>query len=84
MLKRKTDKADLEQLSKMVPCSLVLEQARFCTRGRSPGEPPRHDLSTWTATDDWPDPVPITEAEIEVLEQWFGDLFDELFGSSDP
>jgi hypothetical protein len=30
-------------------------------------------------TDDWPDPVPVTEAEIEVFERWFGDLFDELF-----
>jgi hypothetical protein len=45
-----------------------------------PGRPPIHDLTTWTVTDDWPDPVPITEAEIEVFEQWFGDLFDELFG----
>ena len=41
--------------------------------------PPKHDLSTWTVTDDWPDPVPITEVEIEVFERWFGDLFDELF-----
>lgn len=49
-----------------------------------PGRPPRHDLSTWTVTDDWPDPVPVTEAEIEVFERWFGDLFDELFGTSDP
>jgi hypothetical protein len=46
-----------------------------------PGRPPRHDLRTWTVTDDWPDPVPVTEAEIEVFERWFGDLFDELFGS---
>ncbi|MES1991968.1 MAG: hypothetical protein V4441_13595 [Pseudomonadota bacterium] len=49
-----------------------------------PGRPPKHDLSTWTVTDDWPDPVPVTDAEIEVFEQWFGDLFDELFGLSDP
>lgn len=35
----------------------------------------------WTVTDDWPHPVPVTQAEIEVFEQWFGDLFDELFGS---
>lgn len=45
--------------------------------------PPKHDLSTWTVTDDWPDPVPVTEAEIAVFERWFGDLFDELFGSDD-
>lgn len=45
------------------------------------GRPPKHDLSTWTVTDDWPDVVPVTEAEIDMFEQWFGDLFDELFGS---
>ena len=45
-----------------------------------PGRPPKHDLSTWTVIDDWPDPVPVTEAEVEVFEQWFGDLFDELSG----
>ena len=46
-----------------------------------PGRPPKHDLSTWSVTDDWPDPVPVTEAEIEVFERWFGDLFNELFDS---
>ena len=44
------------------------------------GRPPRHDLSTWTVTDDWPERVPVTEAEVDVFEAWFGDLFDELFG----
>jgi hypothetical protein len=29
----------------------------------------------WLAKD-----VPVTEAEIDVFEAWFGDLFDELFG----
>jgi hypothetical protein len=46
-----------------------------------PGRPPKHDLSTWTVTDDWPENIPVTEAEVDVFEQWFGDLFDELFGS---
>jgi hypothetical protein len=31
-------------------------------------------------TDDWPEDIPITEAEIDVFEHWFGDLFDEFFG----
>jgi hypothetical protein len=44
------------------------------------GRPPKHDLSTWTVTDDWPDAVPISNAEVDVFEAWFGDLFDELFG----
>jgi hypothetical protein len=37
-------------------------------------------LVTWAVTDDWPKDVPVTEAEIDVFEAWFGDLFDELFG----
>jgi hypothetical protein len=45
------------------------------------GRRPKHDLSTWTVTDDWPKDVPVTEAEVDVFERWFGDLFDELFGS---
>jgi hypothetical protein len=45
-----------------------------------PGRPPKHDLLTWAVTDDWPEYVPVTEAEVDVFEAWFGDLFDELFG----
>jgi hypothetical protein len=44
------------------------------------GRPPKHDVATWTVTDDWPRRVPVTEAEVDVFEAWFGDLFDELFG----
>ena len=44
------------------------------------GRPIKHDVETWTVTDDWPDRVPITDAELDVFEAWFGDLFDELFG----
>ena len=36
---------------------------------------------TWKVTDDWPKDVPVTEAEIDVFEAWFGGLFDELFGN---
>ena len=48
---------------------------------RRPGRPMRHDPNAWTVTDDWPERVPVTEAEIEVFEAWFGDLFDELFAT---
>ena len=48
---------------------------------RRPGRPAVHDPKTWTVTDDWPEHVPVTEAEIDVFEAWFGDLFDELFAS---
>ena len=33
-----------------------------------------------TITDDWPEVVPITEAEIRIVEAYFGDVLDELFG----
>ena len=31
-------------------------------------------------TDDWPEVLPITEAEVRIIEAYFGDVFDELFG----
>jgi len=44
------------------------------------GRPPRHDVESWRVSDDWPERVPITDAEVAVFEAWFGDVFDELFG----
>jgi hypothetical protein len=44
------------------------------------GRPIKHDLSSWNVTDDWPEHIPDTEAEVDVFEAWVGDLFDELFG----
>jgi hypothetical protein len=48
---------------------------------RRPGRPAPDDPTTWTVRDDWPEDVPVTEAEIEVFEAWFGDLFDEFFST---
>ena len=48
---------------------------------RRRGRPARKKRSEWIVTDDWPAEIPITEAEIEVFEAWFGDLFDELFST---
>lgn len=31
-------------------------------------------------TDDWPEVVPISEAEVRIIEAYFGDVLDELFG----
>jgi hypothetical protein len=50
-------------------------------RAPRPGRPAPEDPSTWTVKDDWPEDVPITEAEIEVFEAWFGELFDEFFST---
>jgi len=51
------------------------------SRARRPRRQVPADPTTWTVTDDWPEDVPVTEAEIEVFEAWFGDLFDELFST---
>ena len=45
------------------------------------GRPVNRDLETWLVTDDWPERVPVTEAEVDVFEAWFGDILDELLGS---
>jgi hypothetical protein len=44
------------------------------------GRPTNCDVESWTVTDDWPERVPITDAELDVFEAWFGDLFEELLG----
>jgi len=33
--------------------------------------------------DDWPEHVPVTLAEVQVFERWFGDVFDELFSGTE-
>jgi hypothetical protein len=52
-----------------------------CPPARRAGRPAAEDTAIWTVTDDWPDEVPITEAEIEVFGAWFGDLFDKPFST---
>ncbi|MGK2872653.1 MAG: hypothetical protein ACSLFL_10410 [Alphaproteobacteria bacterium] len=47
----------------------------------NPGRPARHNVEEWAVTDDWPERVPVTQAEIDIFDAWFGDLFDELFGT---
>jgi hypothetical protein len=43
---------------------------------------PMRGLDAWRVIDDWPERVPVTAAEIDVFEAWFGDILDELFGRS--
>ena len=32
-------------------------------------------------TDDWPEDVPVSDAEVDVFEAWFGELLDELLST---
>lgn len=40
------------------------------------------DPNGLSVVDDWPDRVPVTEAEIDIFERYFGDVLDRLFGAS--
>lgn len=41
------------------------------------------DVDSLPVFDDWPEKVPITEAELEIFERYFGDVLDRLFGPID-
>ncbi len=48
---------------------------------RAPGQRKRHRRSQrLRVTDDWPEVMPVTEVEVRVVEAYFGDILDELFG----
>jgi hypothetical protein len=36
----------------------------------------------WTVVNELPDPLPVTPAEIEALERYFGEVLDEVFNPS--
>jgi hypothetical protein len=79
---RRRDTADMPRsVVKPVPTASAQLEKLLGYPWPFPGRPPKHDLSTWAVTGDWPECVPVTEAEVEVFETWFGDIFDELFGS---
>ena len=38
------------------------------------------DLSDWRVVDDWPEEIPVTPEEADVIERWLGDVLEEMFG----
>lgn len=45
------------------------------------GPAPRQKRNTpITVTDDWPDAVPVTDHEARIIEAFFADVLDDLFG----
>jgi hypothetical protein len=48
---------------------------------RLPAKRPLSDNPRISVTDDWPEVVPITDAELRVIEAHFADILDEIFGS---
>ncbi len=40
------------------------------------------DPEFWTVVNELPDPLPVTTAEVEALERYFGEILDEVFNPS--
>lgn len=51
-------------------------------RRRNPS-PDAFDVEKLPVIDDWPERVPVTEAEVDIFERYFGDVLDRLFGPLD-
>ncbi len=51
-------------------------------RRRNPS-PDSFDIEKLPVIDDWPERVPVTEAEVDIFERYFGDVLDRLFGPLD-
>lgn len=49
-------------------------------RSRRAPSPRIFHVEKLPVTDDWPERVPVTEAEIDIFERYFGDVLDRLFG----
>jgi hypothetical protein len=62
------------------PIDDLYDYAALIARRRA-GRRAQADEGEWIVTDDWPDDVPVSEAEVEVFEAWFGELLDELFST---
>ncbi|KAB2722047.1 hypothetical protein F9K73_07495 [Brucella intermedia] len=41
------------------------------------------DVEKLPVIDDWPERVPVTEAEVDTFDRYFGDVLDRLFGPLD-
>lgn len=42
----------------------------------------RAEEAAWRLETDWPEEVPVSRAEVEVVERFLGDLLDELLGGN--
>ena len=62
------------------PVADLYDYASASARRRA-GRQTKADQVDWVVTDDWPEDVPVTDAEVAVFEAWFRDLFDELFST---
>jgi len=55
-------------------------QRRSASRGSGEDDP---GIDRMVVIDDWPECIPVTEAEVDVFERYFGDVLDRLFSPPD-
>jgi hypothetical protein len=67
-------------LRRHAPIDDLYDYAAATARRRA-GRLAKGNQGEWIVTDDWPEDVPVIDAEVDVFEAWFGDLFDQLFST---
>ena len=48
---------------------------------RTPSKARPSDAEFWMVENELPDPLPVAKAELDAIEQYFGDLLDTVFES---
>ncbi|MCX5512889.1 hypothetical protein C3941_02640 [Kaistia algarum] len=54
-------------------------QSRSASRASGDADP---SIDRMAVVDDWPEFLPVTEAEVDVFERYFGDVLDRLFSAA--
>jgi hypothetical protein len=73
----RSDSAERPRLLVAGPLDLYDYAVQAAERAARPSRPEPDPI---TVTDDWPDILPVTDAEVRIIEAHFGDVLDELFG----
>ncbi len=47
-----------------------------------PSKPRPIDPEFWTVANELPDPIPVSKAELDAIERYFGNLLDAVFEST--
>lgn len=66
-----------------IPGTLPADLYAYAREAPRPCDNPRpieSERARIRVTDDWPEALPITEAELRVIEAHFAEVLDELFG----
>jgi len=72
-----SDSAERRLALGAAPLDLYDYAAQAAERAARPARPAPDPIAV---TDDWPDILPVTEAEVRIIEAHFGDVLDALFG----